>query len=134
MHHDCSERVSYTSAQHPPHVAGGSRFVGFAYNPGYSRMVERDSKGFETLSPLFMKVSISLCTLAACLAAFRLYSTFQRRGWLGMEDGMVASSSVRVETDGVLTAANETQSFLMIITVIGCEGTLTKPNSASWPC
>ncbi|KAL1634858.1 hypothetical protein SLS58_010487 [Diplodia intermedia] len=40
-------------------------------------------------------VSISLGTLATCIVCTRMWAVYKRRGWLGLEDAMVALSNVR---------------------------------------
>lgn len=63
-----------------------------------SGMTDMKHHGLETLAPLFFRTSISICSAAAVLVSYRIYSVWKRRGWFGPEDGMAGASLVRVDS------------------------------------
>lgn len=71
---------------------------------GSREMTVNFSSGAPTVGPLFIRTSIVLCIVAAALVAFRCWQIYDRRGWFGIEEGMVLASMVNSQCLGAVTS------------------------------
>lgn len=76
-------------------------------------------------SELFIRLSISLCIIAAILVVNRFYQMSKRKGTLTCEDIMSGVAMVRQlqpDLDACILQLTRAQVLLIVMTTVGCQG------------